>query len=76
MQKSLRYTGKFLLYGAAACAALERINDDKHFASDVALGGSIGFLCANFVMNRREDRGDVKLVFDGQNAAVCIVKEF
>lgn len=74
--KWLRYTGKFLLYGAAAGTALERINDDKHFASDAALGGAIGFLCANFVMNRREEHGDMKLVFDGETAAVCIVKEF
>lgn len=73
-QKLLRYTGKFLLYGAAACTALERIKDDKHFASDVAIGGSIGFLCANLVMNRRAP--DMRLSLDGETAAVCFVREF
>lgn len=73
-QKSLRYAGKFLLYGAAACAALERINDDKHYASDVALGGSFGFLCANFVMNRRAP--DMKIGFDGETTSVAFVREF
>ena len=73
-QKSLRYAGKLLLYGAAACAALERINDDKHYASDVALGGSFGFLCANFVMNRRAP--DMMVAFDGATASVAFVREF
>lgn len=74
--KWFRYTGKFLLYGAAVGTALERLNDDKHFASDVALGGTIGFLSANFVMNRREERRALKFVFDGETAALCIVKTF
>ncbi len=73
-QKSLRYAGKFLLYGAAACTALERINDDKHYASDVALGGSFGFMCANFVMNRRAP--DMAVSFDGETASVAFVRKF
>ncbi len=73
-EKSMRYAGKFLLYGAAACTALERINDDKHYASDVALGGSFGFLCANFVMNRRAS--DMRFSFDGETASVAFVREF
>lgn len=73
-EKILRYAGKFILYGAAFGTALERINDDKHFAADVAIGGSIGFLCANFVMNRRD--AGLRVVLDGGGPTVAIVREF
>ncbi len=72
-QRFWRYTGKFLLYGAATCTALERINDDKHFASDVALGGTIAFLCTNLVMNRRQN---IRFATDGDTAMVYFVREF
>jgi membrane-associated phospholipid phosphatase len=75
-QRFLRYTGKFLLYGAAVCTALERINDDKHYASDVALGGTIAFLAANFVMNRRQQASPIRVATDGETAMVYFVKEF
>jgi membrane-associated phospholipid phosphatase len=72
--KFLYRSGKFLLYGAAACAAIERINDDKHFASDVALGSSFGFLCANFVMNRRAP--EIQVGFNGAEATIAFTREF
>ena len=72
-QKALRYAGKVLLYGAAACSALERVNDDKHFASDIALGSTIGFLSANAVANRRARIG---IAADDDQVMVYLVKEF
>ncbi len=72
--KFLYRAGKFLLYGAAACASIERINDDKHFASDVALGSAMGFLSANFVLNRRAS--EIQTGFNGNEATITFVREF
>jgi membrane-associated phospholipid phosphatase len=39
----------YLLYGAATLTAVSRINDDRHWASDVLIGGLIGHLSAKWV---------------------------
>ncbi len=39
----------YLLYGAATLTALSRINDNKHWASDVLIGGLVGHLSARWV---------------------------
>jgi membrane-associated phospholipid phosphatase len=39
----------YLLYGAAGLTAISRINDNRHWASDVLIGGLIGHLSAKWV---------------------------
>ncbi|HWB43369.1 MAG TPA: phosphatase PAP2 family protein [Gemmatimonadales bacterium] len=39
----------YLLYGAASMTALARVNDDRHWASDVLVGGLIGHLSGRWV---------------------------
>jgi membrane-associated phospholipid phosphatase len=70
----LRHAGRILLYGAATGTAIERINADKHFASDVAIGGAFGFLCANYVMNRRTP--DIGIRADGNTVSITLAAEF
>ncbi|MEW5755993.1 MAG: phosphatase PAP2 family protein [Pseudomonadota bacterium] len=47
---------RYSLYAASALPGLSRINDDKHFLSQVILGWSIAYLSADAV--RRTDTGD------------------
>jgi membrane-associated phospholipid phosphatase len=42
----------YALYGAASLTALARINDNKHWASDVLVGGLVGHLSARWVTRR------------------------
>jgi hypothetical protein len=42
----------YVLYGAATLTALARINDNKHWASDVLVGGLVGHLSARWVTRR------------------------
>jgi membrane-associated phospholipid phosphatase len=39
----------YLLYGAAGLTALSRINDNRHWTSDVLIGGVIGHLSAKWI---------------------------
>ena len=39
----------FALYGAATLTAMARVNDDRHWSSDVLIGGLIGHLSAKWV---------------------------
>jgi membrane-associated phospholipid phosphatase len=42
----------YVVYGAATLTALARINDNKHWASDVLVGGLVGHLSARWVTRR------------------------
>jgi PAP2 superfamily len=42
----------YVLYGAATLTALSRINDNNHWASDVLVGGVVGYLSARCVTRR------------------------
>ena len=42
----------FLFYGAATGTALARVNDDRHWTSDVIVGALVGHLSARFVTRR------------------------
>jgi membrane-associated phospholipid phosphatase len=42
----------YALYGAATLTALARINDNRHWASDVLVGGLVGHLSARWVTRR------------------------
>lgn len=42
-----------LAYSAATLAGLSRIHDNKHWASDVAMGAVLGYAAGKFVSNRR-----------------------
>jgi membrane-associated phospholipid phosphatase len=42
----------YVLYGAASLTALSRINDNKHWASDVLVGALVGHLSARWVSRR------------------------
>jgi len=44
-----------LAYGLATLVAMQRIYDDKHWASDVLVGSSIGYFTAKKVMELRKD---------------------
>ncbi len=54
---------KYSLYTASALPGLSRINDDKHFLSQVILGWSLAYLSADAV--RRTDTGDTADEKDG-----------
>jgi membrane-associated phospholipid phosphatase len=41
------------LYGAATLTAFARLNDDRHWASDVFAGALVGHLSARWLMRRR-----------------------
>ncbi|HKJ87483.1 MAG TPA: phosphatase PAP2 family protein, partial [Gammaproteobacteria bacterium] len=43
------------LYGASALPGLSRINDDKHYASQVVLGWAVAYLSASTVMKGKEE---------------------
>jgi len=45
-----------LAYGLATLTAYSRMNDNKHFASDVFLGGAIGYFTAKTVMKLHDDK--------------------
>ena len=47
------------LYGAATLTAMSRINDDRHWASDVIIGGLIGHLSGRWVSKQM---GPVRVV--------------
>ena len=42
----------YLLYGAATMTAFARVNDNRHWASDVLIGGLIGHLSGRWVSRR------------------------
>lgn len=42
----------YVLYGAATVTALARVNDNRHWASDVIIGGLIGHLSGRWVSGR------------------------
>jgi len=42
-------------YGAASVVGISRVYNDKHWVSDVVLGGAIGYFVGRFVLNNQED---------------------
>ena len=42
---------KIFWYGSASMVGLSRIYHNKHWTSDVFLGGTIGYFVGNFVVN-------------------------
>lgn len=42
----------YVLYGAATVTALSRINDNRHWTSDVLIGGLIGHFSAKFITRK------------------------
>lgn len=47
---------KILCYGLAASVGLARMNDDKHFASDVLVGAALGTTVARTICKRNQAR--------------------
>lgn len=47
---------KFLVYGLASAVSLARVKSRDHFASDVLVGGGIGWLTARHVYSKHHDR--------------------
>ena len=45
---------KILAYVPAALSVISRVYLDRHWASDVFLGGAIGYLCATWVVDQHE----------------------
>ncbi|MEJ2471326.1 MAG: hypothetical protein P8Y91_02105 [Desulfuromonadales bacterium] len=54
--------GKALWYSASVLPALSRINDDRHYLSQAALGWSIAFLANRSVQQTEQERHDVTLL--------------
>jgi membrane-associated phospholipid phosphatase len=55
------------LYGAATLTALARVNDDRHWTSDVLIGGLVGHLSAKWVS---QQLGPVRVVPGGVVARI------
>lgn len=53
-----------LAYGAASAVALQRVVDEKHWASDVVLGAATGIFCGRLVLlldgGRPSEKGEAK----------------
>jgi len=47
---------KLLVYGLASVVSLSRVKSRDHFASDVLVGGGIGWLTARYVYSKHHDR--------------------
>lgn len=70
---------KVLTYGVATGVGLARINDNAHFASDVAAGALIGTLVGNAVVRfNRAQRGRLRFVplLDDRKSGLAIAAEF
>ena len=69
-----------IAYGVAALTALSRINDDKHWASDVFMGSAIGYFSAKAVLNLHDDEDESGLsfvpAFDRDGVALYLFYEF
>ncbi len=51
-----------LAYSAATLAGLSRIHDNKHWASDVAMGAALGYAVGKFVSNRRLGKSGIQVM--------------
>jgi membrane-associated phospholipid phosphatase len=69
-----------LAYGLAAMASLDRIHDNKHWASDVFIGSAVGFLVGKKIahLNRRAEEKKVSLgiQMNGRRQALTLVIMF
>jgi membrane-associated phospholipid phosphatase len=68
-----------LAYGLAALTGLSRVYDDKHWASDVFVGGALGYFSAQAVLRRwkaRESRVTLVPLLDGSRAGVLATARF
>lgn len=69
-------------YGLAAAAALSRVHDDEHWASDAFVGSAVGFFTARAIVNAHRGRagggGGMVLVplFDGERAGLFLTRAF
>ncbi|MDH3974423.1 MAG: phosphatase PAP2 family protein [Deltaproteobacteria bacterium] len=69
-----------LAYGMASLVGMQRVYDDKHWASDVFVGSSIGYFTAKKVMALKKDekRSAYLLMphFDGEKAGITFLAFF
>lgn len=70
-----------LAYGIATLAALSRINDDAHWASDIFFGSAIGYFTAKAIFNlhnnSKKDRNFAIIpIIDGPHAGLLIAYGF
>ncbi len=68
-------------YAAAALAALSRVNDDEHWASDIFVGSAIGYFTAKAVVGRHDPAQAGKTLslvplFDGERAGLALICRF
>jgi hypothetical protein len=61
MEYSDRPAIKILSYGAASLIGLSRITENKHWASDVLIGGILGHLIGRQVVNNYHRYAKLKL---------------
>ena len=63
--QSEKFYVDFLAYNLAALAALTRVHDNKHWASDVLIGSVIGYFVGKKItaLNRRNSNEKIKLNF-------------
>src|SRR4029434_3698376 len=56
MPRAVQVGGGITSYGLTTAVALQRVDTNAHWASDVILGGAMGALVANTVVNRNQER--------------------
>jgi membrane-associated phospholipid phosphatase len=69
-----------LAYSLASMAALSRVHEDKHWASDILIGAAIGYFVSKKVsaLNRKESRQNLKVSirFSSQSQALTLTLFF
>ena len=62
LRESLGYWQTPVVYGAAAAVGISRVNDRRHYLSDVVLGAGIGWSVGTWVARRRRDDSSLTLL--------------
>lgn len=70
----------FLAYSLAVLAALSRVHDNEHWASDVFLGSALGYFVGKKIskLNRKRESGSLRISFQfsAERQALCLSLSF
>jgi membrane-associated phospholipid phosphatase len=65
----------YLSYGVATLTGLSRMNDDKHFASDVFLGAAIGYFTAKTIMKLHSNKNGLHYTGNRPGTSASILRD-
>ena len=69
-----------IAYGLATLAALSRVNDNAHWASDAFIGSAIGYFTAKTILSLHDSKKDSSITIipmtDGKNSSVSVIHTF